>query len=295
MIRDFHFHREIHLCTICNAKSGRCSEDCAFCSQSSHARTDAPVYPLLAEKDLQEGALAASKSQISRYSWVTSGKRLSKREIVALADAIEGLDGRAMHFCASLGTLDLEDFEILKKAGVTRYHHNLETCEGLFSRICTTHGYGERVETIIKAKQAGLSVCAGGLFGVGETDEQALELALSLRELEVDAVPLNFLSPIKGTRLEGCHGLTPLRCLKIITMFRYVLPDKDILICGGREANLKDLHPLIFYAGASGIMTGNYLTTEGRTLEKDLEMIEQLQLEVRKHETTAPAKRSRSV
>ena len=138
------------------------------------------------------------------------------------------------------------------------------------------------------AKEAGLSVCVGGLLGMGETDSQVLELALTIRGLDVDSVPINFLAPIKGTRLENVRALTPLRCLKIIAMFRYVLPDKDILICGGREANLKELHPMVFYAGASGIMTGNYLTTSGRTLEDELAMIEHLQFSVRNETAPSP-------
>ena len=292
MIREFHFGREIHLCTICNAKSGRCSEDCAFCSQSAFAGTDTPVYPLLKKEKLLEGAMAAQKSFINRYSIVTSGKRLSKKEVESVADAFGEMDSDKLGYCASLGTLDRDDFDLLMKAGMTRYHHNLETSQSYFGRICTTHSFQERVDTIKAAHEAGLSLCVGGLFGMGETDEQVLELALTLRDLNVDSVPINFLTPIKGTALESCQVLTPLRCLKIIAMFRYVLPDKDVVICGGREANLKELHPLIFYAGASGIMTGNYLTTKGRTLEHDLRMIEHLRFSVRNNTVTRPPEES---
>ncbi|MBU2429535.1 MAG: biotin synthase BioB, partial [Proteobacteria bacterium] len=180
-----------------------------------------------------------------------------------------------------LGILEFEDFQVLKKAGVTRYHHNLETARSHFDQICTTHTFQERVDTIRAAKKAGLSICAGGLFGTGETDEQILEMALELKDLDVDAVPVNFLTAIKGTPLESKNFLTPLRCLKIISLFRYVLPQKDILICGGRMNNLKLLHPMIFHAGASGLMTGSYLTTKGNQLEDDLEMIRQLEFDVR--------------
>ena len=287
LIREFYFGREIHLCTICNAKSGRCTEDCAFCAQSAFARTDAPVYPLLTKDKLQAGVLAAANGKINRYSIVTSGKRLLRKEVATVANAIRELDVHDLGYCASLGILDRQDFAVLKEAGVTRFHHNLETSESFFSQICTTHTYQDRVETIKAAKEAGLSVCVGGLFGMGETDSQVLELALTIRDLDVDSVPINFLAPIKGTRLENVRALTPLRCLKIIAMFRYVLPGKDILICGGREANLKELHSIVFYAGASGIMTGNYLTTSGRTLEDDLEMIEHLQFSVRKDSSSA--------
>ncbi len=276
MIRDFHFGREIHLCCICNGKSGKCSEDCSFCSQSAFARTDAPVYPLMKKHELQEGGLWASETPINRYSIVTSGKRLPKKEVVAIAEALTELDGNRISTCASLGILDSDDFMTLKNAGVSRYHHNLETAQSYFNHMCTTHTYQERINTILAAKGAGLSVCSGGVFGIGESDEQVLELALTLKDLDVDAVPLNFLVPIEGTQAENRDELTPLRCLKIISLFRYVLPKKDIFVCGGREHNLKELLSTIFYAGASGIMTGDYLTTSGRTLEKDLAMIEQL-------------------
>jgi len=283
MIRDFYFDREIHLCTICNGKSGRCSEDCAFCSQSSVSSADIPVYDLIGKDKLKQGGMYASRTPIHRYSIVTSGKRLSPKDVDAVAEALAELDQKRISTCASLGILEKRDFAVLKAAGVTRYHHNLETSESFFDSICTTHTYRQRIESIIAAKESGLSVCAGGVFGIGETDADVLELAMALRDLDVDAVSINFLVPIKGTPKENHCNLKPLRCLKIISIFRYVLPDKDIIICGGRGYNLKELHPLVFYAGASGVMTGNYLTTKGRTLEEDLEMINRLEFHVRKN------------
>ncbi|GBC63170.1 biotin synthase BioB [Desulfonema ishimotonii] len=280
-IRNRHFGNAVHLCNICNGKSGKCSEDCAFCSQSAFsASSDVPVYPLLPGPELRKGAEFTGRTPIHRYSVVTSGRRLPKNEVAKIAEAFSEMDSENTAYCASLGILDTEDLRHLKAAGVTRYHHNLETARSHFNTVCTTHTYQERVETIHAAKAAGLSVCSGGLFGIGETDAQVLELALDLKALDVDAVPLNFLVPMKGTRMEGRRSLSPLRCLKIIALFRYVLPDKDILVCGGRLANLKSLHPLIFYAGASGMMTGNYLTTTGQTLGNDLDLIEQLGLTV---------------
>ena len=281
MIRDFHFGRQLHLCAICNGKSGRCSEDCSFCAQSSFAKTDTPVYPLMSKEELREGGMQAANTPINRYSVVTSGKRLPKQEIIAVADALSDLTKENIDTCASLGILDSDDFAVLKEAGVSRYHHNLETAKSHFDQMCTTHTFQERIDTIMNAKNAGLSVCSGGVFGIGEIDEQVLELALQLRELDVDCIPLNFLVPIEGTSLKNRHELTPMRCLKIISIFRYVLPNKEILICGGREDNLRNLHPFIFYAGASGIMTGNYLTTSGRTLQKDLDLIEELEFTTR--------------
>lgn len=282
LIRERFFGKQIHLCTICNAKSGQCSEDCAFCTQSAAAETETPVYPLLESEKLRQGGRQAAQGFISRYSIVTSGKRASRREVAAIAGALDGIKGEGVDLCASLGILDAQDFKILRDAGVSRYHHNLETAESHFDQICTTHTYRERVNTIMAARNAGLSVCAGGIFGVGETDDQVIELALALKELGVDAVPVNFLIPARGTRLGRIEPIAPLRCLKIIAMLRFVLPETDILICGGRESALKDLHPLIFHAGASGIMTNDYLTTAGRPLEKDLRLLEHLGLFPRK-------------
>ncbi len=282
LIRRHYFGNSIHLCCICNGKSGRCSEDCSFCSQSALARTDAPIYGLMTEAELRQGGLRAAETPITRYSIVTSGRGLPPGEVNTVANALSGLADENIATCVSLGILKKKEMETLKAAGITRYHHNLETAQSAFHRVCTTHTYEERVETIRAAKAASLSVCAGGIFGVGETDDQVLELALALRELAVDSVPINFLVPIKGTPKENTRNLTPLRCLKIIALFRYVLPDKDILICGGREANLKDLHPLIFFAGASGVMTDNYLTTTGISLESDLAMLQRLGLIPRK-------------
>ncbi len=278
MLREAYFGNKIQLCTICNAKSGKCSEDCAFCSQSAFSKSDISVYPLDTGRILQ-GAQHATNSAVARYSVVTSGKRLTKKEVKTVADTLAFCKNRGIHFCASLGTLGYEDLMLLKEAGITRYHHNLEASRSFYPEICSTHTYDERIQTVEAAKRAGLSVCSGGLFGMGESELQVLELALALKELDVDAVPINFLTSIPGTRLEGANYLTPLKCLKIISLFRFVLPRKEIIICGGREANLKELHPLVFYAGASGIMTGNYLTTKGRTLEKDLALLDQLGLE----------------
>lgn len=277
LIRDHFFGNTVHLCTICNGKSGRCSEDCRFCSQSGFAGTDIDVYPLLGKKELRKGAIEASGTGINRYSIVTSGKRLPEDEVKKVADAIASLEKDSnLSYCVSLGILGPEDFKILKDAGVSRYHHNLETAESHFENICTTHTFQQRVDTIKAASAAGMEICAGGLFGMGETDLQVLELARALSKLSVDAVPVNFLTAIKGTRMADVDELTPLRCLKIIALFRYILPSQDILICGGRMNNLKTLHPMIFHAGASGIMTGRYLTTSGNQLEDDLEMIRQL-------------------
>ena len=199
-----------------------------------------------------------------------------------MAAALKKTKEFGIETCASLGILNDHALKTLRAGEVNRYHHNLETAESHFSNTCTTHSYQDRLDTIRRAKAHGFSICAGGVFGIGENDDQVLELAFALKDLNVDAVPLNFLVPIPGTPLEKESALSPLACLKIVALFRYVMPEKEIIICGGREANLKALHTLVFYAGASGIMTGNYLTATGRSLESDLEMIAQLGLSVRK-------------
>ncbi|MDY6822951.1 MAG: biotin synthase BioB [Thermodesulfobacteriota bacterium] len=276
MLREARFGRTVHLCVICNGRSGRCSEDCAFCSQSAHGSAVVDEYPLMSAGDLAARGKDLADTPVNRYSVVTSGRRLSKKEVATVAAGLSGIDPEKLHTCASLGILDRESLDALKRSGVSRYHHNLETAESYFSQICTTHTYQDRIDTIQAARSAGMSICAGGILGMGESDEQIAELAVALRELAVDAVPLNFLVPVGGTAGPRLYSLTPMKCLKIIAVFRYVLPETEIIICGGREYNLKALHPLVFYAGASGIMTGDYLTTAGRSLADDLAMLEML-------------------
>lgn len=279
MLRARYFSNKISLCTITSAKSGRCSEDCAFCAQSAHYGA-AKEYPLKKAPELAEiGKRVASSSAIKRFSMVTSGKSLNSHEIQEIVQATRELASNNVRTCASLGILEPPDLDRLKKAGLERYHHNLETAPGFFPKICTTHDIAQRIETVYSARQAGLSVCSGGIFGLGETDTQVVKLALILKDLDVDAVPVNFLIPIPGTPLENIAELTPLRCLKIISLIRYIIPDKEIIICGGRIENLRELHPLIFMAGASGIMTGNYLTRKGRAFEEDVRLIRDLGLE----------------
>jgi biotin synthase len=275
-IRKHFFGSTVHLCCILNAKSGKCGEDCAFCAQSVHARTDAPVYPLMAMEQIRQGAKYAKANRIPRLSVVTSGGRLSAKEVARLAGAAAGLAHMDVRFCASLGTLGATDLAVLQRAGINRYHHNLETAASHFGKICLSHAYADRVKTIMAAKQAGMRVCAGGIFGIGETDAQVLELGMALRRLDVDAIPVNFLIPVPGTRLARIPRISALRCLKIIALLRYLLFDKEIIVCGGRTANLGEYHSMVFQAGASGIMTGNYLTAPGRDPLDDHTMIREL-------------------
>ncbi len=284
-IREQHFGDRVSLCSIVNAKSGLCPEDCSFCAQSSHHATGVACYPLLEQDTLLAGAREATANGAACYGIVTSGTGISDGEeldqICAAIRAIrnEGLVAPG----ASLGTLSKETAERLKAAGLVTYHHNLETARSFFPQICTTHDYEDDVATVRLAKQAGLRVCCGGLFGLGETMAQRVELALTLRELQVDSVPINFLDPVAGTPLARMNQLTPFVCLQTIALYRLILPDVHIPICGGRQRNLRELQSWVFMAGASGIMTGNYLTKAGRQPDDDRKMIEDQGLVVEKH------------
>jgi len=271
-----HFHGDaIDLCAIVNAKSGRCSEDCAFCAQSAHFKTAVQEYPLLSTEKIIAAAENSLHSSTHRFSIVTSGRGVSAAEdfesICATVGQLAAMP--AMAPCASLGILSGEQFARLKQAGLKRYHHNLETAESFYGSICTTHPFSQRAAAVRAAREAGLEVCSGGILGLGETPTQRVELALTLRELDVDSVPLNFLNPLAGTKLEHQPLLPPLEILKAIAMFRFVLPTKEIRVCGGREANLRTLQPLMYLAGANGAMTGNYLTTAGRDPAADIREI----------------------
>jgi len=264
----------VGLCSIVNAKSGACPEDCSFCAQSSRSRACVEVFPLLDKKTVIRKAKEVGKSGVKRFSIVTSGRKVSGKDLSRLAQMISGIRTLGLLPCASLGLLDENELLILKRAGLERYHHNLETSEGFFSGICSTHSYADKVRTIKAAQSAGLSVCSGGIFGMGETWQDRIDLAFALRELHVDSVPINFLVPINGTALEQRDLLHPFHALKIVSLYRFILPRKEIRICGGRAQVLHEFHPLVFPAGADGMITGNYLTTPGRTPEDDLRLIE---------------------
>lgn len=274
---------EINLCSIVNAKSGECAEDCSFCSQSVHYDTGVDRFPLLEASDLVEAAKEAEAAGAREFSIVTSGTGLDgAKEVDTLVQALKGMDETlTMERCASLGILDQGVLTRLKEAGLESYHHNLETARSFFPEVCTTHDYEDDVNTIKRAKEAGFYICSGGVFGLGESWAQRVELIETLRDLKVDSVPINFLNPRPGTPLEAASGLTPLTCLKIIALVRLMLPRTDIVVCGGREKNLRDLSPLIFSAGANGMMIGNYLTTKGREVADDLQMLEDLGLRPR--------------
>jgi len=285
-IRRHYKKKRVRLCAIINAKSGRCSENCAFCAQSAHFKTQIETYPLVAKEVMFAAAKRAEKEMSATcFSIVTSGKSVhTSSDLENIASAIENIRKETkLNRCASLGILNENQIKKLKAAGLIRLHHNLETAESFFAKICTTHSYQERVQTVRLAKKMGLEVCSGGIFGLGETKEQRVELAFTLRELKVDSVPINILHPIPGTpAAEKYQPLPPFEVLKLVATYRFILPQADLGVLGGREFALRDLQALIFPAGANVILIGDYLVTKGQAPEKDLQMIKDLGLEVEK-------------
>jgi biotin synthase len=274
-LRQQHKGSNVITCSIINAKSGGCPEDCAFCSQSTYHNSEIDRFDLLnTEKIILQGQ-EAEKVGAKEFSIVTSGKATrDNEEFSTIKDSIDGIKSATeLTLCASLGTLDRQELNELKKVGLEIFHHNLETSRSFFPNICSTHSYDENLETIRMAKEAGLRVCCGGIFGMGESWQQRVELLFELKDLGVDSIPINFLNPVKGTRLENQKLLKPLKALKIIALARLINPTANIVICGGREVTLRDLQSWIFFAGANGVLIGNYLTTEGRSTQDDLKMI----------------------
>lgn len=276
-IREHFKGNRINLCGIVNAKSGVCQENCRFCAQSAHHHTNAPVYPLMSAEEIGQKGRIAKENGAHMFSIVTSGTRVATvEEWETIYRAIGILNSSAIRPCASLGMLDERTAADLKKAGLYRYHHNLETSRSFFDNICSTHDYEEDIETVRVARNAGLTVCSGGIIGLGETMEHRIEMAMTLKELDVDSVPINILNAIPGTPLENIPPLAPVEILLTVSIYRFILPARDIRLCGGKEKNLRQLLPLAIVAGCNSLMTGDYLTTLGRDTASDLEMIRDL-------------------
>ncbi|MEW6500400.1 MAG: biotin synthase BioB [Thermodesulfobacteriota bacterium] len=264
----------VSLCSIVNAKSGKCSEDCRFCVQSAHYSTEAPVYPLKGREEIVAAAAEARRIGASHFSLVTSGRGLPAAEIPQLAAMIRAIrEEVGIKVCASLGILDQAALGELKAAGLSRYHHNLESSRQFFPRVCTTHTFAERLATIAAAKAAGLEVCAGGIFGLGESEEDRISMAISLRECGVDSVPVNLLIPLPGTPMAGQAPLAVAEVLRAIALYRLIGPALPIRRAAGRESVLRDFLGTAFLAGADGMMIGGYLTQRGRLPEEDQRFI----------------------
>lgn len=267
--------KQVHLCSIVNARSGRCSEDCKYCAQAACYQTGAAEYSLLPDEEILAAARKAKEIGSSYFSMVTSGNALGESEfarVVALIPRIR--DEVDINVCASLGSIAYDKLLRLREAGLIRYHHNLETSRSFYPQIVSTHNYDDRVKTALAVKKTGLSLCCGALFGLGESREDRIELALLLQDIDPDIIPINFLIPIPGTPLEKMPSLEVVEALKTIAIFRLMLPDAVIKLCGGREEVLGDFQSLAFMCGADGMMIGGYLTRSGRSIADDLRLVE---------------------
>lgn len=263
------------LCTIINARSGRCGEDCTFCAQSCHHQTQAQEYPFLEVEEIVRQGKRDEAAGVQRYSLVTAGRAVTGPELDQALAAYRRLrEETGLGLCASFGFQSVEDFRRLKEAGVTRYHANLETSRRNFPNICTTHSYQDKIDNIRRAKQAGLQICSGGIVGLGETWEDRLELALDLAELEVDSIPLNLLTPIPGTPLEGTPPLSVEEVRRIVAVFRYINPTAWIRMAAGR-GRFVDGGAILFRSGANSAITGDMLTTTGTNIAQDLDLMKQ--------------------
>ncbi|MBE3585136.1 MAG: biotin synthase BioB [Thermoanaerobacter sp.] len=266
--------REVELCSIINARSGLCSEDCRFCAQSSRYRTGASTYPLIGADEALEKARRMEAAGARRFALVTSGRGIGERDFERVLDIYRVLRAETrLELCASLGIIDGDKARRLREAGVTTYHHNLETSRSYFPHVCTTHTFEERVITIRTAQAAGLRVCSGGIIGMGEVLADRLEMVLELRELGVTSVPVNILNPIPGTPLAGQKSLPVEEIFKTLALFRLIMPRAVLRLCGGREPGLGEKQQKALEMAINGLMIGNYLTTRGNEVQEDLDMI----------------------
>ncbi|MCX5748648.1 MAG: biotin synthase BioB [Candidatus Saganbacteria bacterium] len=267
----------LDVCTITNAKSGLCGEDCKFCAQSSHHNAEIEVYGLKSKEKMFSEAVEAKKNGAKRFGIVTSGNNLTEEELGVIERAIRDISVNVgIIACASLGALTESQLLRLKRAGLSRYHHNIETSRNFYPKIVSTHSFDERIDTIKAAKKVGLQVCSGGIIGLGEGWQDRIDMALLLKELNVDSVPINILVPIKGTPMEGKTYITPVDAVRTIAMFRIILKDKTIKVAAGRETILKDYQAMAFMAGANGMLIGGYLTVRGRGVEEDQKFIKEI-------------------
>lgn len=269
------------ICTIINGKSGRCSENCRFCAQSAHHHTGAEEYPLLSTEKIVAQAKVNEEQGVLRYSIVTSGKRLSDEEVNRMCDTVRQIRKETgIAVCISFGLLNEEQYRKLKEAGVTRVHNNLETSRRFFPYVCSTHTFDDKVRAIRAAQAAGLTVCSGGIIGLGETPEDRIDMALTLRELGIKSVPVNLLNPIPGTPFEHNKRLNEEDICRVVAVYRFILPDAAIRLAGGRGL-LRDKGRSCFRSGANAAISGDMLTTAGITVETDKQMLKELKYEVR--------------
>lgn len=279
-VRRRHFGRKVHLYFLKNAKSGLCPEDCGYCSQSILSEAEIPRYALLNEAKLMEGAERAVASQARTYCIVASGRGPSNREVEHIASTVAKIkDKFGLHICCCLGLLNEEQAQRLKEAGVDRINHNLNTSRKFYDQICSTHSYEDRLNTLQVARKAGMELCSGLIVGMGETDQDLVDIAFELRTLGVHSTPVNFLHSIDGTPLERKWDLNPRYCLKTLCLFRMANPAVELRVSGGREVNLRSMQAMGLYA-ANSMFVSDYLTTKGQPAEDDFRMVEDLGFEI---------------
>lgn len=279
-LREYFCENYFDLCTIVNAKNGKCSENCKFCIQSSHYKTGIESYPLLDKESILKDALENEKKGILRYSIVTSGKRLPSEDVDKVVEIVKELKEKTnLAICVSHGLLNEEEFKKLKDAGVCRVHNNLETSGNFFSEVCTSHTHEEKIETIKAAQKVGLEVCSGGIMGLGESFEDRIDMAFEIRDLGVKSVPVNILNPIPNTPFENNEVLKLDEVKRIVAIYRFINPDAYIRLAGGRGL-LEDQGKSLFSSGANAAISGDMLNTAGITTETDIAMVEELEYKV---------------
>lgn len=275
-VRRHYFGNTVQLYFLMNAKSGLCPEDCSYCSQSKVSEAEIPRYNILNREKLLDGARVAAERNSKTYCIVISARGPSEREMEAVTSIVPEIKRRyGMEICACLGLLSPDQARRLKACGVDKVNHNLNTSEGHYAEICSTHSFQDRLDTLHAVREAGMQLCSGGIVGMGETSADVVDMAMTLRDLAVESIPVNFLNPIDGTPLAGTTQLNPRYCLRVLCMFRLVNPTSEIRIAGGREMHLRSLQPLGLYA-ANSMFVGDYLTTQGQPPEDDFRMIEDL-------------------
>jgi biotin synthase len=283
-IRREYFGNTVQLYFLMNAKSGLCPEDCHYCSQSKVSEAEIPRYNILNREKLLDGARVAAERNSKTYCLVISARGPNEREMKAVETIVPEIKEKyGLNICACLGLLTPDQAARLKAAGVDKVNHNLNTSDNFYSKICTTHTYGDRLATLQAVRNAGMQLCSGGIIGMGEAPSDIVDMAFSLRELAVESIPLNFLNPIEGTPLSEEGKLTPISCLKALAMFRFVNPRSELRIAGGRELHLRSLQPLGLYA-ANSVFVGDYLTTKGQAPEADYQMIADLGFRITRSE-----------
>jgi len=276
MIRDHFCGNQFDMCTIINGKSGLCSENCKFCAQSSHYNTGSKVYSLLSEEEILADAKKNADQGVMRYSIVTAGRSLSDGEVDRMCQIIRRIKEEVhISVCVSFGLLKEDQFRRLKEAGAERVHNNLEASENFFPSVCTSHSFSDKVQAIRAAQAAGMDVCSGGIMGLGEGIEDRIDMALSLRDLGIESIPVNMLNPIPGTPMEKYERLDEKEMQRIIAVYRFILPKAFIRLAGGRGL-MSDKGKACFMSGANAAISGDMLTTAGITVDKDKKLLEEL-------------------